>query len=44
MTDTTRRDLLVSSASLSAGVALLGHAHAEELGAPKVVKSLGASG
>jgi deaminated glutathione amidase len=44
MTETTRRDLLVATASLSAGLSLMGQALAEEIGAPKVVKSLGASG
>jgi deaminated glutathione amidase len=44
MTDRTRRNLLKATAALTAGASLMPAAHAEEIGAPKVVKSLGASG
>jgi predicted amidohydrolase len=42
MTETTRRDVLSATAALSA--ALIPSAKAEEIGAPKVVKSLAGSG
>jgi predicted amidohydrolase len=42
MTDTSRRDILFAGAALSG--ALIPTAKAEEIGAPKAVKSLGASG
>jgi len=44
MTDSTRRDVLKATAALSAGGALVSSVQAEEVGAPKAVKSLGTSG
>ncbi len=44
MTDTTRRNLLKTTATLTAGASLISSAQAEEIGTPRVVKSLSASG
>ena len=44
MTDTTRRNLLKTTATLTAGASLISSAQAEEIGTTRVVNSLSASG